>query len=263
MSNEQAYYENPALWTPERYEGPNAERTKLTIQQLPSDVTSVLDTGCGSGVLTNQLQGISSVVGIDRSMAALQWVETPRCQADISRLPFADGAFDALISNEVLEHLPVLTFAQALAEMARVARRYILVTVPYQEKRELNRTTCSKCGCQFHANYHMRSFFLKDLQNLFGDWASIKLVKAEGIVPAKSLWFRREWTMMRYNLFHRGLNFPWSAKCPQCGYSSSELPSKDILERQQSYRGFLKSIINPIWPKKVLPLWWLALYVKR
>lgn len=44
----------------------------------------------------------------------------------VTRLPFADGAFDAVIATEVLEHLvrPV----EAIAEMMRVARKYVVMT---------------------------------------------------------------------------------------------------------------------------------------
>jgi len=45
---------------------------------------------------------------------------------NIARLPFADGAFDLVMSSEVLEHLvrPV----EAIAELLRVARKYVVVT---------------------------------------------------------------------------------------------------------------------------------------
>src|SRR5262249_25317856 len=44
----------------------------------------------------------------------------------LPRLPFKDGAFDVVLSTEVLEHLvrPV----EALAELLRITRKYLVVT---------------------------------------------------------------------------------------------------------------------------------------
>ena len=43
-------------------------------------------------------------------------------------LPFADGEFDAATAIEVLEHVP--DAEHTVAEMARVAKRWLLVSVP-------------------------------------------------------------------------------------------------------------------------------------
>lgn len=48
--------------------------------------------------------------------------------ADIGRLPFPDDTFDLVLAIEVLEHVP--DPEAALAEMARVARRHLVVSVP-------------------------------------------------------------------------------------------------------------------------------------
>jgi ubiquinone/menaquinone biosynthesis C-methylase UbiE len=47
---------------------------------------------------------------------------------DITTLPFADGTFDLVLAIEVLEHVPFPELA--LAELARVARRDLVVSVP-------------------------------------------------------------------------------------------------------------------------------------
>ncbi len=49
-------------------------------------------------------------------------------QADATRLPFAERAFDVVTLLEVLEHIP--DAAVALAEAVRVARRYVLISAP-------------------------------------------------------------------------------------------------------------------------------------
>jgi ubiquinone/menaquinone biosynthesis C-methylase UbiE len=49
-------------------------------------------------------------------------------QADATHLPFADRSFDVVTMLEVLEHIPAA--ASALSEAVRVARRYVLLSVP-------------------------------------------------------------------------------------------------------------------------------------
>lgn len=99
---------------------------------------SVLDVGCGEGVLTHewaQRLGDGRIVGIDLDDPKLhdEWRERRRPNleyqvADATALSFADGEFDLAAAIEVLEHVP--DPEATVAEMARVARRHLLVSVP-------------------------------------------------------------------------------------------------------------------------------------
>lgn len=51
-------------------------------------------------------------------------------QADAACLPFADDSFDAVVSLDVLEHMPVNLRAAAVAEMVRVATRLVVIACP-------------------------------------------------------------------------------------------------------------------------------------
>jgi 2-polyprenyl-3-methyl-5-hydroxy-6-metoxy-1,4-benzoquinol methylase len=99
---------------------------------------SVLDVGCGEGVLTVEWAerlGDGRVVGIDLDDPKLraEW-EKRSCDnlefraEEATRLSFGDGEFDLASAIEVLEHVPEPE--ATLAEMARVARRHLLVSVP-------------------------------------------------------------------------------------------------------------------------------------
>ncbi len=99
---------------------------------------SVLDVGCGEGVLTHewaQRLGDGRIVGIDLDDPKLraEWAARRRENleyrvADATSLSFEDGEFDLAAAIEVLEHVP--DPEATVAEMARVARRHLLVSVP-------------------------------------------------------------------------------------------------------------------------------------
>jgi SAM-dependent methyltransferase len=98
---------------------------------------SLLDVGCGEGVLTHQWAGRigGRVVGIDLDDPALhaEWAgrQAPNLEYMVMKaenLPFADDEFDTATAIEVLEHVP--DPEHTVAEMARVAQRSLLVSVP-------------------------------------------------------------------------------------------------------------------------------------
>ena len=98
---------------------------------------SLLDVGCGEGVLTAKwaprIDG--RVVGIDLDDPHLHAEWEKRQAANLEyrvmkaeNLPFADDEFEVATAIEVLEHV---TDAEAtVAEMARCASKWVLVSVP-------------------------------------------------------------------------------------------------------------------------------------
>ena len=98
---------------------------------------SLLDVGCGEGVLTHEwAQRIDGrVVGIDLDDPLLhaEWEtrQAPNLEYMVmkaERMPFGDDEFDVATAIEVLEHVP--DPEHTLGEMARVAQRWLLVSVP-------------------------------------------------------------------------------------------------------------------------------------
>ncbi len=100
---------------------------------------SVLDVGCGEGVLVERwarkLGAQARLVGLDLEEQSIQagWAQhtAPNLSYEIMRgpaLPFTANEFDLASAIEVLEHVP--DPERTLSEMARCARRHLLVSVP-------------------------------------------------------------------------------------------------------------------------------------
>lgn len=99
---------------------------------------SILDIGCGEGVITREWAGRIApgrVVGVDLDDPQLhaEWEGNPLANVEYrvmqgERLEFADGEFEMASAIEVLEHVD--DPEQVLLEMARCSSRWLLVSVP-------------------------------------------------------------------------------------------------------------------------------------
>jgi ubiquinone/menaquinone biosynthesis C-methylase UbiE len=109
-----------------------------------------LEVGCGTGAMTEAIAtgcAPGRLVGVDASAGFLDSARrrlgpdrAELRQADAQALPFADGAFDRVVSGLVLNFVP--DQARAAAEMARVARpggEVALYVWDYAGKMELMR----------------------------------------------------------------------------------------------------------------------------
>ncbi len=103
-----------------------------------ADPGSVLDVGCGEGVLTTQWADRlrdGQIVGIDLPDPKLEahWRVAARPNLEFTtgraeQLPFERDEFELVAAIETLEH--VTDPDRAVAELARVASRHVLASVP-------------------------------------------------------------------------------------------------------------------------------------
>lgn len=97
---------------------------------------AILDAGCGTGAILQQLGNPVKNVGVDLAPEAISFCRkrglTNVQLGDIGALPFDDASFDAVICSSVLYHQWVKDVAGAVRELGRVLRPngLLFVNVP-------------------------------------------------------------------------------------------------------------------------------------
>jgi len=229
-----------------------ADRFKATAAVLPALPASVLDAGCGAGILTDYLAELGyQAIGADIASATMEQMASPHVTASIDTLPFGDRSFDAVVASEVLEHLPVDVYEGALNEIGRVARACVVVTVPNRESLESASTRCPKCGCVYSLYGHVRRFDESTLALLLPGW---RLARLDQAGPYKARHRSLEW-IVRRRLLGR---WPKAAglQCPQCRFRQPGVPP---LETQALTDGPLKRLAGAPWRDR----WWLVAKYER
>ena len=275
---ERAYYEAESFWAGDALlDEANRRRVAETATLIPGDVGSLLDVGCGNGVFGRHVAaerpGVE-VTNMDRSEAALTYVHTAKRLGDITAIPADDREFDCVTCLEVIEHLSAVDYGLALAELARVSDRYVVIGVPYREAIDKNVTTCPQCRTTFNIDFHLRSFSDEHLHGLFPQ-AEFKLVRMvfpgrgtrklllTNILEARSRWRAR--TLRKRFL---------SPICPVCGYTEGDvtmlaLQSGAVVEPPSSRRPALVTCrraarrLFEAWPTVEVRGYWVAALYER
>lgn len=214
----------------------------------------VLDAGCGAGrhvCEAFRVKGVN-VVGIDLNWEDLRKAATTlylmHCEngggyghclisrADVAGLPFKDGAFDAVICSEVLEHIP--DGRAAIRELVRVLKPggELVVSVP----RYLPERICWALSKDYHTEPggHIRIYRKRELQSQ---------LEAAG-------------TACRAVRYRHGLHAPyWWLKCLVGHRNERSRPVNlyrrflewDIIKRPPPVRT-LEAILNPFIAKSIV-----------
>jgi SAM-dependent methyltransferase len=137
-----------------------------------TDARTVLEVGCGEGLLAQHLLGSGpepvrfEITDVDVGKIAPDLAPglTVR-EASIYDLPYADDEFDLVICCEVLEHLE--DPAAGLAEVARVAARFVLLSTPWEPVwRALNVARGKYLGALGNTPGHLQHFSRRGLVRL-------------------------------------------------------------------------------------------------
>jgi 2-polyprenyl-3-methyl-5-hydroxy-6-metoxy-1,4-benzoquinol methylase len=148
---------------------------------------TVLDIGCGEGVLTAQWAqrlGAGRIVGVDLEDPKLEaeWAERRRENLEFrampaERLEFADNEFDLVAATEVLEH--VTDPALVLTEMARVSAHHLLVSVPHEPLwRALNVARGAYLRDLGNTPGHLNHWSQRSFVNLLGRFGDVIQVRS-------------------------------------------------------------------------------------
>ena len=85
----------------------------------------ILDAGCGTGLLTKKLKMFGDVTGLDYSKDALSFAKMRGIKTklgSVTKLPFPDNSFDAVVSIDVIAHEAVQPDTKAIKEFNRVLK---------------------------------------------------------------------------------------------------------------------------------------------
>jgi SAM-dependent methyltransferase len=148
---------------------------------------SVLDVGCGEGVLTHEWAerlGDGRIVGIDLDDPKLraEWERRTRPNLEFrveeaTSLSFADDEFEMATAIEVLEHVPQPE--ATVAEMARVARRWLLVSVPREPLwRGLNMARGAYWRSAGNTPGHVNHWSKRSFQELLGRYGKVEQARS-------------------------------------------------------------------------------------
>ena len=257
-SFEELYYEAPSFWAAGAV---NTQRFDELVELIPASADTLLDVGCGNGAwghfLMEARPGLT-VHGVDRSEVALSRVTFNKQIASIDSLPFQDRSFDIVSCLQVIEHLHAPIAETALDEIARVARKSVIIEVPYDEDIAASRTDCPRCKTRFNIDLHLDSFGHERLLTLLDD---------RGFRFAKIIYPER-----KEHLLFVSASLNWLAKlrqpkphfvspiCPLCGYSegdrtvmSLKRPDLAVTARPGSrLKGSIKALMNRYWPKTMV-----------
>lgn len=244
-------FNDPETWKNYDKDQQVSRRAEILKSLIPPDVKTILDVGCGSGVVTNKLALAYKVSAMDISEAALEGVTCSKICASITSIPFEDRSFDLVSCNEVLEHLCDADLSMGISELLRTAARYILISVPHREQLTRYQCRCARCGFSSHPYGHLQSFSEQRLEGMFTDSFYLKRRLVYG--PPQ-----RDMHPVLLNFRQEVLN-QWFT--PQEGYLCPQCNTAEFIQTQNMQTKLINGLNRLI--TRPHPYWLIALFVRK
>jgi ubiquinone/menaquinone biosynthesis C-methylase UbiE len=274
LTFETDYYES--FWSYRIVDEPSdLKRLEGTARLIPEGSVNLIDVGCGDGVfarIVKQKFPSIQITCVDRSSAALEQVRDAdeKMCCELASLPFDDQSFDCVSCLEVIEHLTVRDYKNALSELARIAKNTVIISVPYNEAIEKEVDTCPQCRTVFNRDLHLRSFNDSTFAELLSDFgfrmeeSSIPVVNTHywGFRTYYSIWRKLRGVPDRSELF-------MSPLCPLCGYtpekekqaqvnSTPAQRSAAVSASTSPRNSIIRGLVKRCWPRQTTPGYWIV-----
>ncbi|MCG2796522.1 MAG: class I SAM-dependent methyltransferase [Actinomycetia bacterium] len=227
-NNMKDYYDHCWTISPRDRGDRDMERAEKIVSMIPEGARSVLEVGCGDGLIINRI-AVEERMGTDLSKEGLKSVNCPTVICPAHDMPFPDRRWDVVIASEVLEHIPEDEYEKSLCEIARIANNCILISVPNRENLKQAQTKCPCCGSVYHPFRHLRSFEPVDLEKLFPGFRIHKVLE----IGHKYRVMTSPEIFIRYRILRRWVHCA-GGKCPVCGLLR---PGESLAEVKKGERG--------------------------
>ena len=228
MDNYQELYNYEWDFTPEQLKIME-DKWKYIETILPKDIRTVIDIGCGNGFFTNKFAQKYDAIGVDINEHNLKKVKAKTIKSFAHELNLPKNSIDLVFSSEMLEHLPDEdVLLKTVDVMKKIARKYILISVPNDENLKSNIVKCGVCGYEFNSSFHNFSFNKKKLLKLFD---GLKLLHFNTIGPLYRP-FRNN--MLNYIKHHIANNWTVPNKgtsCPKCGNKENFVHQRNLVSK--------------------------------